>query len=310
MQFNTYLKACRTDHGLTQEELVHTLYSFDFESFSGLDTTTLSKWERGVTQPRLPKQVSIIKYFQEITEEAFPCFQSYSEEEIEKNICEAGMRNIIIESKSKKLVLDFPSSMMSIDDLIVYQLREFAMIDKVTRLNTYLDKNFNKDLTGLEPEDFKRWALLSGSTFLVCEYGEEIMGLLFVLKLKPDVFAHIMDGIIMEKDLKEEDFALHGEEGSSYILSFFSLNEKAASMLFVRFYAYLIADQKTISEVGVATMMEDGEKLIESINIPYYQSNMIGEGTEVQLYRTSLSSFLSTPKAIKMILSKQDCAID
>ncbi len=310
MQFNEYLKVCRVSHAYTQEELVHALYLFDLENFSGLDTTTLSKWERGVTQPRILKQVSIIQYFQSITEEAFPCFQDYSEEKIVDNICEAGMRNIIAESKSKKLILDFPSSMMSIDDLKVYPLRNFEMIEKVVKMNTYLDKNFNKDLTELQSEDFKKWALFSGSTFLVCEYGEEIMGLLFVLKLKQPVFDKIINGEIMEKALREEDFAAHGEQGSSYILSFFALNDKVASMLFVRYYAHLIAEQRFIYEVGVATMMEDAQKLIESIDLPYYTSGVIGEGIELQFFKTTLACFLATPKVIRMILSKQDCEVE
>jgi len=310
MQFHEYLKMCRVRHAFTQEELVQALYLFNVEHFSGLDTTTLSKWERGVTQPRIFKQVSIIHYFQSITQEPLPCFEQYSEEEIVQTICEAGMRNIIEESKSKKLILDFPSSMMEIDDLKVYPLGNAGTVDKIVKLNTYLDKNFNNDLTGLEPEDFKKWALLSGNRFFICEYGEESMGLLFVLKLKQESFDKIIHGEMMEKSLQEKDFAAQGEKGSSYILSFFALNDKVASMLFVQYYAYLVAEQRAIHEVGVATMMEDAKKLIESIDIPYYTSVTIGEAFELQFYKTTLSHFLSRPKVIRMILSEQDCEVE
>lgn len=307
MQFNEYLKLCRTNNTLTQEELVHILYSFDIGHFRGLDTTTLSKWERGITKPKLAKQVSIIKYFQDLTHMALPCFNGYNEEEIEKNICKAGMQNIIADSKSKELILDFPSAMMSIDDFKVYQLKNFEMIDKVIKINTYLDKDFNHNFTQLKSEDFKKWALIPGNLFLVCEYGEEIVGLLFVLKLKPDVFAKIINRNMMEKELVDDDFALPEEEGSSYILSFFALNEKAASMLFVRYYAHLITHQIYMDEVGVATMMEDAQKLIENISLPYHSSCIINNGKELQFFKAPLSSFLATERVIKMILSKQDC---
>lgn len=284
MKFNEYLKLCRTNNILTQEELVHALYSFDIEHFKALDTNTLSKWERGVTKPKLAKQVSIIKYFQALTHMALPCFNNHSEEEIEKIICRSGMQNIIADSKSKELILDFPSAMMSIDDLKIYQLKNFNMIDKVIKINTYLDKDFNHDFTQLQFDDFKKWALLSGNLFLACVFGEEVIGLLFVLKLKLEVFNRIINGNMMEKELVEDDFALPHEQGSSYILSLFALNEKAASMLFVRYYAHLIAHQTYINEVGIATMMEDIQKLIENINLPYHNSCIINNGKELQFF--------------------------
>jgi len=307
MKFNEYLKTCRTRNVLTQEELVHALYSFDIEHFKGLDTTTLSKWERGVTKPKLAKQVSIIKYFQTLTDIALPCFDDHTEEEIEESICKVGMQNIITESKSKKLILDFPSDSMSIDDLKIYQLKNTDMIDKVININTYLDKDFNQNFTQLETKDFKKWALLSGNLFLVCEYANEVIGLLFVLKLKCETFKKIMHGKVMERELGDEDFAQPHEEGSSYIISFFSLNKKAASMLFIRYYAHLISHQKYINEVGVATFMEDAQKLIENINLPYYTSCTTENGMELQFFKTSLSSFLATQSVIRMILTKQEC---
>jgi len=159
---------------------------------------------------------------------ALPCFDDHSEEEIEESLCIVGMNNIIKGSKSSKLILDFPSAAMSLDDINVVQLRDFNLIDKVIKINTYLDQNFNNDYTALTDNYFKEWALLSGNFFLVCEFGEEVVGLLFTLKLKPQIFEQIINGDIMEKDLKTEDFAQAHEQGSSYFLSFFSLNETTA----------------------------------------------------------------------------------
>jgi len=307
MQFNEYLKTCRTGNTLTQEELVHALYSFDTGHFKGLDTTTLSKWERGITKPKLAKQVSIIKYFQTLTDIALPCFDDHSEEEIEESICKVGMQNIITDSKSKQIILDFPSDSMLLDDFRIYQLKNTTMLNKVLNINTYLDKDFNQNFTQLETEDFKKWAFMPGNLFLVCEYANEPTGLLFILKLKPEAFKKIINGEIMERELIEEDFALPDEVGSSYIISFFALNKKAASMLFVRYYAHLISHQHTIEEVGVATFMEDAQKLIENINLPYHTSCITEDNRELQFYKASLSSFLATQSVIKMILTKQSC---
>jgi hypothetical protein len=148
---------------------------------------------------------------------------------------------------------------------------------------------------------------MHGNLFLVCEYANEVIGLLFVLKLKSEAFEKIINGDLQERELGEENFALPHEKGSSYIISFFALNKKAASMLFIRYYAYLISHQKYINEVGIATFMEDAQKLIENINLPYYTSCIVENGMELQFYKTPLSSFLATERVIKMILTKQAC---
>ena len=89
MQFNEYLKSCREHNNLTQEQLVHDLYSFNIENFEGLDTSTLSKWERSITRPKISKQISIIKCFQERTGIVLPCWDKYSSEEAAALICES-----------------------------------------------------------------------------------------------------------------------------------------------------------------------------------------------------------------------------
>jgi len=43
VQFNEYLKICRVENQLTQEQLVHDLYSHDTKHFVALDTGTLGK---------------------------------------------------------------------------------------------------------------------------------------------------------------------------------------------------------------------------------------------------------------------------
>ncbi len=307
MQFSQYLKSCRSKQSLTQEELVHALYGFNIDYFRGLDTTTLSKWERGITQPKIDKQISIIKFFQTLTHLPLPCFDNQSTKVVEEYICKIGMSNIMQKSKSKKLILDFPSATMNIHKLSVHQAKDTNMLDKVSNINSYLDKNFNYDLTQLEAEDFRKWALIEGNLFLTCEYEGELIGLLFVLKLKPKSFQKIINAEIMERELCNDDFALPHEDGSSYILSFFALNQKAASLLFVHYYAYLIAHQNFIRDVGVATMIEDGQKLIESISIPYYKSCIMKNEIELQFFKAPLGDFLTTPKVIRMILSKQEC---
>ena len=305
VQFNEYLKSCRENLALTQEELVQKLYSFDIISFESLEASTLSKWERGLIQPKLGKQVSIIQYFQTVTGLALPCWQHYSADEAEEMICTIGMHNLL--GKSKTLVLNFPSNTLQTDDLSIYHLRNSEMVDKVLDINMDLDKNFNHDSTGLTSEQLKTWALHPTNSFFVCKYLDQFFGLLFTVRLKQEIFSKMMNCEMVEKELTINDFASFHEVGSNYIFSFFAMNEKAASVLFIHYYAHLIANQRVIKEVGIATMMEDAKKLIESMHLKFYKSILLDKNMTLQTYRETLPNFLTSEKVVKMILSKQDC---
>jgi hypothetical protein len=290
---------------LTQEQLVQELYNYDIESFTGLETSTLSKWERNIIHPQISRQVRIIKYFQTRTNAALPCWEKYSETNAEEMICKAGMRNLL--GKSKELVLNFPQKMIGAGDLKLFQLRNSEKIDKIIDITIDLDKGFNHKFSELLPEHFKEWALHPSNSFYVCEYKEQFFGLLFALRLKPEAFRKIIDLEIREKDLKLEDFASFDEMGSTYIISFFAMNEKAATMLFIRYYAHLIANQRTIEEVGVATMMDDARKLLANMHLKEHHSMQLSNGLILQTYKESLSNFLASEYTVRMILSKQDC---
>ncbi len=305
MQFNEYLKQCREHNEQTQEQLVLGLYLHDIDHFEALDPGTLGKWERGVTKPKASKQVSILKYFQGLTGKALPCLDDYSVDETEELICKVGIQNLL--GSSKELVLNFPSATIGADDLHVYQLRNSEMMDEVIEINMDLDKDFNHDTSQFQSEQFKEWAMHPSNSFYTCQYKGQFFGLLFTLRLKPEVFERIMDLDIDEKDLIDDDFASFEEMGCNYMISFFAMNEKAAAMLFIRYYAHLIANQKVIAEVGLGTMMEDAKKLIRNMNLHYYGSKDVGEGLVLQTYRETLPVFFATEKVAKMILSKQEC---
>lgn len=305
MYFNDYLKSCREHYDLTQETLVHELYSFDIDHFEGLDTTTVSKWERGVTKPSSARQVAILKYFQHRSNVALPCWDSYSVEDAEEMICKMGVYNLL--GKSKELILKFPQKMIQVDDLKVMQARNSENFDKCIELSVELDKGFNHRFTGLTAAHFRNWALHPSHAFYTCEYKEQFFGLFFILRLKPESFEKIINLEIMERDLTNADFASYDEPGSHYFLSFFALNEKAATMLFIRNLAHLIAHQKVIEKVGVAYIMEDAAKLLKKMNFTHVQTTTIHNGKELKTFAETLPNFLASEETLKTILSKQEC---
>ena len=305
MEFAAYLRRCRETIGLTQEELVSELYSFDTQHFGGLETVTLSRWERGSTTPHLARQVSILKYFQQQTHIALPCLDRFSHDAVEQMICETGMHNLL--GKSKKLILDFPSKMIGADELLVKQLRESSALDIIIDIHMAIDKGFHHKFKEIPAKQIRAWALHPSNTFLVCHYKKQFFGLHFTLRLKPEIFEKIMSREMTEKELTLDDFASFEEAGSNYIISFFAMNDKAATLLFIRSYAHLIANQKVIEEIGTSVIMEDAVKLLKNMKLTLYKELPYDETHTLKMYREKIDAFLASEYVLKMILSEKNC---
>ena len=305
MQFNEYLKQCRDENDLTQEQLVHALYSHDKEHFKALDTGTLGKWERGVATPKAARQVSVIKYFQEKTGIALPCWNRYSVEETESRICNVGMNNLI--GKSKSHIFDFPSETMRVDDINVYPLRNFESMNVLIDNNMHLHQSVTHEASQLSTEQFKEWAMYPDNFFLACEHKGVFLGLLFTVRVKPEVFNKILNFEMKKSEITVEDFASYDEMGSSLLLSFFALNQKAATLLFIRFYAHLIANQGCIADIGGITNSDDAKRLVSNMNLQYRNSMITEDGVKITSYSQTLANLLASEYAVKMLLSKQEC---
>ena len=132
--------------------------------------------------------------------------------------------------------------------------------------------------------------------------------MLFTLRLKPATFKKIISLQISESNLEKDDFASFDEQGSNFIFSFFAMNDKAALILFIRYYAHLIAHQKIIDNVGVTFIMEDAKRLLANMNLKYRASQKLESGAKMKSYSETLPDFLASEQVVKMILSKQSCS--
>ena len=302
MEFNNYLKRCREHNHITQEELVSALYSHDKETFENLDAVTLSRWERHSTKPNTLKQLSIIKYFQGITEEALPCWNDYSCEEVEDLICTAGVTNIF--GKVKHLVLNFPSTMMQVDDLKVYLLGDDQKAHSIFELNMDLHHSTNHLFSQLSLEQFVAWSKHPSNLFLACEYKDTFAGLFFSVRLKQNIFEKLLNFEMKKSEITEDDFALDDEVGSDLLLSFYAINHKVATMLFVRHYAYLIANQKKIADIAVITTLNEVIHAVNTMNLKPYKSKNLENDICIESHRQSIANVLATEYVVKMIFSE------
>ena len=305
VQFNEYLKSCRENQTLTQEELVGRLYTYDIDNFGGLDTSTLSKWERSITQPKVAKQVAIMKYFQELTGDSLPCINHPSLEEAEALVCKKAVQNIL--GKNKQIIFNFPSEFMSLDDMVIAPLRHFERMDVFIEGNMHIQQGFNHPYTYTSKEQIKEWSMHPSSLFFACEYKDAFLGLFFSLKLKPEIFNKIVNFEMRNSDLTVDDFASSEEQGSILMLSFFAMNDKAAMMLVIRYVAHLIANQDTIVEIGVVTSNAEAIKITDRVNILHHESITTEDHQKIQSLKQTLPNILASEYILKMLLSKQKC---
>ncbi len=304
MKFNEYLKSCRKNHNLTQEELIQELYNFD-ESFIGVDTRTLIRWEQAQTKPSINRQIIIIRYFQTINKHILPCFDAIDKIDIENKICKIGVKNLI--GSSKEHILNFPTKSFEVHNIVISHIRSAKDIDNVLKMPYDVIKNLTGNVYNLSFETIKEWALHPSNLFLLSEYKDQFAGILFTLRLKPIVFERIINFDIDLKDIYLNDFANFNEAGCNFPMAFFAYNDKSSTLLILRYYAHLIANQDVIQQIGATPLLEGAKKIVEKMNMHYHKEKEVKQGI-LTSYQAPLCDVLINETVIKMIFQKQECS--
>lgn len=306
MKFSTYLKTCREKEHLTQEQLVQELYNFA-DCFEGLDITTLSRWERDVTQPSMEKMLKSVQMFSKRSNIIFPCFGNSTHNSIEDELCKIGIKNLL--GKSKDHILNFPSKSFQVDDIKIKHICTDEDIDSVLEIPYDTIKNLTGSDSFFEFDLIKSWAVHPSNLFLLSEHKGHFYGLLFALRLKPIIFEKLMNFDMNPREISTEHFASFDEMGCNFPLSLFAYNEKSATMLFLRYYAHIIANQAVIKKIGTTVLLESGKKLVEKANLQFHKKGETPMGI-LSSYQASLSEVLINEAVLKMIFQKQDCPED
>lgn len=303
MEFKEYLKRCREKHGLTQEKLVQELYFFD-DRFENLDMVTLSRWERGVTQPGIERETLIIRFFRRYEDAVIPCMKNSESEDVEKEFCAIAIRNLL--GKNRRLILNFPAGVVQFDDLKTSHVRHAEEIDRLLDIPHRLIDGMAAEHVHMEKEKLKALALYPENLFLYTTFKEEFFGLLFTIRVKKTVFDELMDFRKRPDEIAFEDFAKEGEKGCSYVHAFFAYDDKSATHLFLRYYAHLIANQNLIAEVGAVTGSDGAGKLASRLYLKKASEKEVG-GSRLVSYRAPLEDVLINENVIKMFFKKQRC---
>jgi len=305
MKFGEFLRTCRQNAHMTQEQLVEGLYLFDAVLFSGLDTTTLSKWERSITQPKASKKVSILRFFQEHFHEVLPCFSDISTPENETHLCQMMIKKLIL-GKTKDIIMNFPSHMMTPEHLSLTHVRHLKEPHTFLEVAADLRNSVHPSLTQIDTEHLYRWSLHPSSFFITAQYKGFIIGFLFALRVKKHVSRSLLHFEMPFNQLTDEDFASFQECGSHIITHFFAWNEKAATMLMLRFYAHLITHRQQIDQIGAAVYYDDAKTILGNMNIDplttYHE-----DGIKIISYRSSIQKVLLNEHVVKILFQKDNC---
>jgi len=273
--------------------------------FSGLDVRTLSRWENGTTKPSSTKQVLIVQSLQKYSTHIFPCFTSL--ENTEEKLCRIGIKNLI--GQSKEHIVNFPTNIFSTGDINISHIRSHDNIDLLLKMPQSILSGRADNYFQITVDHLKRWALHPSNLFLIAQSNDTFVGMFFTIRLKPDVFKKLLSFEIKVRDVDHDDFATFEEEACNFPVAIFAYNEKVASLLYIRYYAYLISNQDTIIEVGTTPLLKGAKKLLEKMHCHYLDDKEI-EGKTLASYSASLEDVLINEDVLKMIFQKQDCPED
>jgi transcriptional regulator with XRE-family HTH domain len=304
MNFGNFLKLCRETHQITQDELAEALYLQDAELFAGVNSSTLSRWERGVSLPSLKRMEGVLTFFQGRARLPFPCLEENDPQRIEEILCEEPVRHLFDRQKSMVNRIEMKSDLFPSFQLV--NLRRHEESDVLLELNTMLHLPVNSPYTQVPLEKFQSWLDHPANLFIAVSYRSSFLGLLFTLRLRPEAFQDILTFQRRKEELTARDFAPMDEEGSIYLLSFFAISPTIATMMFTRLFAHLLANQKVIREIGIITSFPDAQDLALKMNLrPTHRHR---DGTEtIYAYRNDPYRFFASDLGMKIFFPKQQC---
>ena len=299
MKFSEYISTCRENLQFTQEQLVQKLYNFD-DIFDGLDINTLSRWERELTKPSLERQIKAVKFFSQQTNESFPFFEQLCSN-IEDEVCSSAVANLI--GSNKQLIMNFPSDSIQLEDIKITQLKEAPDISQIIKISQSILQGLVKIPLPFNEQDIKKVAKCPNNFLLVSQFQNQFFGMLFVLRVKPQVLDDLLYSRKEWYKLEDDDFAGFDEIGCCFIFNFYAYNEKVASLLFSRFFAYLIANRNVIKEIGSHTIHEQGKKLLRNLHLKQITEIDFPQ-IKLASHKASILEVLVNEDTLKMIFQK------
>ena len=293
MKFSEYLADVRENCKLTQNELVEILYSNDIEHFSTLTAGTLSRWESGYSVPSLEKKKAILRYFMYNYPIIEPDSIEIAEDYFYKQVTQGYL------DKTSDVQYDFPLEGVELEDLTIMNLHECEGVEGVVERSKQLKKALESSYSTLSQEQALVFSKSKSNIYAVVEYNHMFLGFFSAVKLKPEVFEKVMNFEMKIQDIEEKDLAMEDEQGSLFLLFFFSLNLKATSRLNMRFMAYMITNLKTVENIGALVSNKISPERIKTFDMKKFKTTTLEDGVELVSYRETTKEVMLSEYCVK-----------
>ncbi len=301
MKIADYVQKCREELDWTQHDLAQALYIWNDEFFGGIDTATISKWERGVTAPPMPRLQALIHFFQERSGLSVPCMELKDEESVTAELIGVDVAKVL--GRPRQIVAQSPLEIDFSRGFRLESLRGHPRASDILELSALIIDASNPKFSRVSAQTLDRWMEYPANLFQVLSYKGSILGLLFTLRLKPESFDEILIFQRRREELTHEDFQSEEEPASLYFLAYYALSPQVGTALLARLYAHMIAHQRTLREFGLVSPIPEAHRIAENMGLRQ-SATIESDPGPLLAYRGDLSTVLASPPVLKSLFRK------
>ncbi len=307
--FGSYLKKRRKESGLTQDRLAMALSCYS-QVLSGIDSVTISRWERATTEPTGERQRQVISYFDDDAEKIFPFRSSRSQVMTPTQSLEYLTRHYLNSPKLGHKVGTFPEVRGS-----QYRLENLTGDAEHQKFLDMILEYDNAIYDSMVPVDKSRMTGWLGRcnrmSMAVCKHGH-YFGHVIALPLKEEVFWQLIHARREEASIGLDDIVSPHEPHCLYIYSLYGSSRMAAGRLIMEIISYLGRHYDHVNHIGGLCATSDGTRLARSFHLepcevgpPVPNGAVRYQGREVKFvtYAAQLAHILEDPGLRKLLPS-------
>ncbi len=284
--FGEYLRKRRKAIGLTQDRLAIALSCYS-PVLSGIDSVTISRWERATTEPTSERQREVITYFHDDVDKIFPFrsgrAQKFDQEQAVDYLC----RHYLNSPKLGSKIGTYPEKANG--KYTIEKLTASAHHEPVLDIIEEYDRSIYDAVVPISKERLQCWVQHCNRLALVNLKHGQYFGHLLVLPLKDEVFWQLTHGQREEASIAADDFAMPEEPHSLYVVSIYGSSRISAGRLLMELITYVSRHYDHINHIGGLCATNDGARLARAFHLlpvevgPFYPKGMVRyQGREVK----------------------------
>ena len=262
--FGEYLKKRRKAAGLTQDRLAIALSCYS-PVLSGIDSVTISRWERATTEPTTERQREVISYFHDDIEKIFPFRCGRTQKFDHSQAIEYLSRHYLSSPKLGAKVGSFPEK--STGNYSVEKLTMAEHHQNYIDIVLEYEQSIYDSMVPVTKERLSGWIHQNNRLAIVCRKHGQYFGHMIVLPLKDEVFWELIQGHREEASLALDDFAAPGEPQNLYVFSLYGSSRISAGRLLMELIAYVSRHYDHINNIGALCVTSDGARLARAFHL-------------------------------------------